>query len=536
MIFRKPILWLAVLLGWPAQTFAQTSPSDACTSIMVGRKASTDGSVITSHTCDSWYRTWMRVVPAQDYAKGAQEAIYDGRMHTQSPQDSTKVHLRGYIPQATHTYRFLDTAYPCLNEKQLAMGETTISGRDTLRNPKGLFMIEELARVALERCTTARQAIRLMGQLVKDYGYGDSGECLTIADKEEVWIFEIFGEGPKRIGGVWAAVRIPDDHVSVSANICRISTLSADTTECLHSDNVYDVARKLRLWDGKEPFCFWKVFGGGNYFGEMKNYSVREHFILSQLAPSLQLSDTIENLPLSVRPDEKVSPRRVSELLGSYYEGTDKNLSGRLRLPNPRYKDKDGNIVEGEPADIVSPVANPWMRPDEINLYRALGDSAQNNIRTVSVSWCAYSTVIQLRAGLPDAVGGVAWVSLDNPGQSPRFPIFSGTTRLPALLDICGQHTVRDDAALWHFRKANRLATVRWGTYRQTLEPARDYFLLKAARELPYIDRTYQELATTDASAATALLDGYTADFFGATLLRWDEMARIFWRQSWAGF
>ena len=165
----------------------------SCTSIMVGKKASVDGSVITSHTCDSWYRTWMQIVPSRDYKKDTVTAIYDGRMHTQSALDSTKMYKKGEIPQVRHTYRFLDTAYPCLNEKQLGIGETTVSGRDTLRNKKGLFKIEELQRIALERCSTAREAIRLMGDLVKQYGYGDSGECLTIADKNEVWIFEIFG-------------------------------------------------------------------------------------------------------------------------------------------------------------------------------------------------------------------------------------------------------------------------------------------------------------------------------------------------------
>ena len=145
----------------------------SCTSIMVGKDASADGSVITSHTCDSWYRTWMQIVPARDHKSGNQAAVYAGRMHTQTPQDSTKMYLKGRIPQVSHTFRYLDTAYPCLNEKQLAMGETTISGRDTLRNEKGMFMIEELQRIALERCSTARQAIRLMGDLVKKYGYGD---------------------------------------------------------------------------------------------------------------------------------------------------------------------------------------------------------------------------------------------------------------------------------------------------------------------------------------------------------------------------
>ena len=543
---KKTLLLSAALcLLMPAQSFAQDNEEPqwgtrypmSCTSIMVGKKASADGSVMTSHTCDSWYRTWMQVVPARDYERDTVTAIYDGRMHTQSAQDSTKMYRKGVIPQVRHTYRYLDTAYPCLNEKQLAIGETTISGRDTLQNKKGMFMIEELERIALERCATAREAIRLMGDLVKRYGYGDSGECLTIADKNEVWIFEVFGEGPKKTGGVWAAVRIPDDEIAVSANISRISRLDlADTDRYMASDNVFDVAKKLKLWDGKEEFCFWKVYSGGNYFGEKKNYSVREWYIMDQLAPSLHLCDTVAELPLSVRPDQKVSAEQVMRLLGSYYEGTPKNLSGRHKLPNPKRKDKEGKIVETEPDSIVSPFSNPWMRPDEINMYYAMGDSVMKNIRTVSVPWCAYSTVIQLRSWLPDEVGGVAWVALDNPGESPRFPIFCGTTQLPRLLQTCGQHTDRDDAALWHYRKANRLATVRWGTYRKTLEPLRDYFIEKGQRELPFVSDTWQQLQQQDPKKAEQMLNGYTADFFGATILRWDEMARQLWRQTWTGF
>ena len=534
----------ALLLALPTTGNAQNEEFDSdgktplsCTSIMVGKKASTDGSVITSHTCDSWYRTWMKMVPAKDHKAGTKTAIYEGRMHTQSAEDSTKMYKKGEIPQVSHTFRFLDTAYPCLNEKQLGIGETTITGRKELRNKQGMFMIEELERIALERCSTARDAIRLMGELIKQYGYGDSGECLTIADKNEVWIFEVFGEGPKKIGGVWAAIRIPDDHIAVSANICRINKIDTNDKEnYMYSDNLFDVAKRMKLWDGKEEFSFWRVFSGGNYFNEKKNYSVREHFIMNALAPSQQFSDQVEDLPLSVKPDEKVSVERVMQLLGSYYEGTAKNLSGRHMIPNPKRKDKDGKIVESEPDSIVSPFSNPWMRPDEINMYYAMGDSTMKNIRTVSVPWCAYSTVIQLRSWLPDEVGGVAWVALDNPGQSPRFPIFCGTTKLPKMLEICGQHTDRDDAALWRYRKANRLATVRWGTYRKTMEPARDYFIDKGMRELPFVEKAWQELHTTDSKKAQQMLNGYTADFFGATIIRWDEMARHFWRQTWGGF
>lgn len=537
------ILALFVLLNvtsvfaQPDETTREGMSRMSCTSIMVGKKASADGSVMTSHTCDSWYRTWMQIVPAKEYKNDTVTAIYDGRMHTQSPQDSTKMYRKGIIPQVKKTYRYLDTAYPCLNEKQLAIGETTISGRDTLRNKKGMFMIEELERIVLERCSTARQAITLMGELVKKYGYGDSGECLTIADKNEVWIFEIFGEGPKNIGGVWAAVRIPDEHIAVSANISRIGTIDVNNKDMyMASDNVFDVAKKLKLWDGKEEFCFWKVYSGGNYFGEKKNYSVREHYIMNALAPSLCLSDTVENLPLSVKPDKKVSVKDVSMLLGSYYEGSDKNLSARHLIPNPKRKDKNGNIVENEPDSIVSPVSNPWMRPDEINMYYAMGDSVMKNIRTVSVPWCAYSTVIQLRSWLPDEVGGVAWIALDNPGESPRFPVFCGNTELPQMLQVCGQHSERDDAALWHFRKTNRLATLRWGTYREMIESAREYFIDKGLREIPFIVEQWQTINSEDSKKATDILNGYTADFFGATVMRWDEMARKLWRMTWAGW
>lgn len=537
------ILALFVLLNvtsvfaQPDETTREGMSRMSCTSIMVGKKASADGSVMTSHTCDSWYRTWMQIVPAKEYKNDTVTAIYDGRMHTQSPQDSTKIYRKGIIPQVKKTYRYLDTAYPCLNEKQLAIGETTISGRDTLRNKKGMFMIEELERIVLERCSTARQAITLMGELVKKYGYGDSGECLTIADKNEVWIFEIFGEGPKNIGGVWAAVRIPDEHIAVSANISRIGTIDVNNKDMyMASDNVFDVAKKLKLWDGKEEFCFWKVYSGGNYFGEKKNYSVREHYIMNALAPSLCLSDTVENLPLSIKPDKKVSVKDVSMLLGSYYEGSDKNLSARHLIPNPKRKDKNGNIVENEPDSIVSPVSNPWMRPDEINMYYAMGDSVMKNIRTVSVPWCAYSTVIQLRSWLPDEVGGVAWIALDNPGESPRFPVFCGNTELPQMLQVCGQHSERDDAALWHFRKTNRLATLRWGTYREMIESAREYFIDKGLREMPFVVEQWQTINSEDSKKATDILNGYTADFFGATVMRWDEMARKLWRMTWAGW
>ena len=195
---RKFLTYVFLFCAWCSTAVAQeiefsepVNNPESCTSIMVGKQASTDGSVITSHTCDGNYRTWMDIVPAATYERDTTLEVFSGRMHTEYANDRTKMTLKGTIPQVRSTYQFLNTAYPCLNEKQLGIGETTITGRKELVNKEGMFMIEELEMIVLQRCTKSRDAIRLMGQLIEQYGYGDWGECLTIADPEEVWHFEV---------------------------------------------------------------------------------------------------------------------------------------------------------------------------------------------------------------------------------------------------------------------------------------------------------------------------------------------------------
>jgi dipeptidase len=461
-------LWLIPCLASTQWINVPESPAndpESCTSIMVGKRASADGSVITSHTCDGNYRTWMNMVAAQKYEHDTAAYIYTGRLHTEFTNDETTLRTKGSIPQAHATYRYLNTAYPCLNEKQLGIGETTITGRRELVNPAGMFMIEELQKIALQRCFTARSAIRLMGELIAEYGYADSGECLTIADPREVWHFEVFGEGREKIGGVWAAVRIPDDHVGVSANIPHIATLNLkDTANYMASDNVYELAKKLGYWDGRETFRFWKAYGGGG-----KAFGIREYFILSRLAPSLNLSYEAEELPFTVRPEWPVAVTDVMAFLRQTYEGTQWDMTQNLMV---EIQSKDGK----EKVSALSPSANPWMTPDMVRMLNGIKDSTVVSYRLVAVPQCSYSHVIQLRDWLPDAIGGIAWMSFDNPGQSPRFPIFCGTTRLPASFNICGQHRYREDATVWTYRRANKLATVRWGQTRGMIAEAVAHF------------------------------------------------------------
>jgi len=313
-----------------------------CTTIMVGKLASTDGSVMTSHSCDGNYRTWLEIFPSAKFEKGVMHQVYMNMLHSESSKDMTKVTKKGEIPEVAETYAYLNTAYPCLNEKQLAIGETTIYGREELINEEGMFYIEELQKIALQRCRTAREAIALIGKLAEEHGYADLAECITIADPKEVWQLEIAGsgKGKGKPSALWCAQRIPDDHVGVCANIPRISVINFnDDANFMYSTDLQKTAKKLGYWDGNEPLKFWKVIN------DKKPFAIREYYILSTLAPSLNLSFEAEELPFSVKPEKKLSPRDVMKYFRETYEGTQWDMTKNL-IVTVKEKDKDGKETE----------------------------------------------------------------------------------------------------------------------------------------------------------------------------------------------
>ena len=516
---------------------SQLVDGQSCTSIMVGKKASADGSVITSHTCDGRYRTWMSMEPARDYKHGSVHTVLRGTMHTTHCDDTTGVRVMGTIPQVAHTYAYLNTAYPCLNEKQLAIGETTFGGPDTLVNKNGMFTIEELERVALMRCDNARDAIRLIGKLVKQYGYGDGGECITIADKNEVWQMEILGEGPDKIGGVWAAQRVPDHHVAVSANIPRIGRLLRNNPDYfMCSDNIEKVARKYNLWDGKGEFIFWKAFNAS--YANGKNFREREFYIFNALAPSLGLSMDMDELPFSVRPDQNVDVADVMQLLRSTYEGTEMDMCRNVQMVKAM-KQKDGTMKYDT---IISPLANPWMGGNMQSTLNYLKPGTVEFRRTVSVAWCSYSFVAQLRNWLPDEVGGICWMAVDNPGQSPRVPIFCGATRLPKAYDICGQKSFNENAVLWQFRKANKLATVAWQNTKESMMKTLFKLEEDAFGGLAELERTVKSYKSRenedyDPRAQIAnLLNDYTYQVYDKAAYAWKQLETKYWQMFGMGF
>lgn len=535
------LLFLAVWAQALGQQKKQIETDEGCTSIMAGRLATVDGSVIVGHTCDGNYRTWVNVVPHKKPGKGAVKKIYWGNLHTEYVSDMRGKLLKGDVPDAEETYSYVNVAYPCLNEKQLAFGETTINGRDELRNDEGMFLVEELQSIALERCTTAQDAIKLMGSLATKYGYGDYGECLTVADKKEVWQFEIFGAGPTEKGAVWAAVRIPDDHIGVSANIPRISQLNLkDTNNYLASANVLTVAKDMGWYDPAkgEPFKFWKAYSG------RKPFSTRELYVLSSFAPSLKLTMDADELPFSVKPEKKVAIREILKMYRETYEGIDLDMTKNLmvlKYPRSREELVKDSIAGNKPEMIKSPVANPWMSGELITLINTLKPGTITRQRTVAIARCAYSQVIQVRGWLPDEVGAVAWFSFDNPAQSPRFPIFSGALELPKSFEVCGQQRYREDAATWWFRRTNRLATLMYGRTRSIMDKAMTEYEDKTFSDLPGIEARVQEMLKKDGSEAGHLkareyVTAYTNDMARAEMLKWWEMGNQFWGMFSGGF
>ncbi len=345
------LVLLVVLVGLSGRADSQVRSSEcvqceSCTSILVGPLASEDGSTMTSHSCDSGTdRTWISMEPRRSHAPGAMDTLWMDAKRTAGPEDTDRIPW-GVIPQVAETWKFMNAAYPIMNEHQLAIGETTTGGKRELKSNEGIIDAPELYRLVLQRARSAREAIRIADELTKEYGYNDWGECFTFADPQEVWFFEILGPGRGKVGAVWAAVRIPDDHVAVSANAHRILEVDlSDPDHYLASENVFSLAEEMGWWDpdSDEPFRFAYAYANRNSLSSRR----REWRVLSTLAPSLDLDPNSENYPLSVKPDEKVSVQEVLAMFRDSYEDTPFDMTRRL------------TVVDREGETVKSPVANP---------------------------------------------------------------------------------------------------------------------------------------------------------------------------------
>ena len=415
-----------------------------CTSIMVGKDASVDGSTMTTHSCDCSVCdfTW-RHVPAQDYPKGATRKIraisqyeaWDPKVGLKWDVVNTEKQTGLEIPQVAHTYAYHHGMFGVLNEHQLAIGESSVGCRTEMDNPGGLMNLTELSLIAMERCKTAREAIKLMGSLGEKYSYGlDSGEMLSIADPQEVWIFEIMPVGPLwtpksgKPGAIWCAQRIPDDQIAVCPNENQIGEIDLDNPDYfLASPNVISYAVDKGWFDPKsgKPFNWKKIYAP--WFKTYENHRLWRAFDL--LAPSLKLDPNTDNddFPFSVKPDKKVSPADIMAIHRDRYEGTIFDCTDKL-------------------------VSGPYGNPVSNNPFVFEIDGKKYGFnRPIALGHCEYTTVTQSRAGMPDGIGGLVWVSLGATPTSCFVPFYAGITEIPHSFTIGDHWNFDRNSARWAF-------------------------------------------------------------------------------------
>lgn len=375
----------------------------ACTNLIVGKKASADGSVIVSYSADSYGMFgFLCHYPAATHAAGAMRSIYDW--------DSGK--YLGQIKEAPQTYNVIGN----INEFQVTIAETTFGGREELVDTTGIMDYGSLIYVALQRSRTAKEAIKVMTDLVKEYGYYSSGESFTIADPNEVWIMEMIGKGPGVKGAVWVAVRIPDDCIAAHANQSRIHKFNMkDKDNCLYAPDVISFAREKGYFNGvNKDFSFADAYCPLTFSGlracEARVWSFYNMFskTTGQAYLSYIEAKSKEPMPLYVKPDRKVSVRDIQNAMRDHYEGIALDITNDLG-------------------------AGPFKMPYRLSpLTFKVDGKTYFNERPISTQQSAFSFVSQMRSNLPDAIGGVLWFGLDDANMTVFTPVYCNTNKVPA--------------------------------------------------------------------------------------------------------
>ncbi len=507
----KRILTLAVsaiFILWSAL------PTDACTNLIVGKKASVDGSVICTYNCDGFgFASSLPFAAPGRHAAGEMIAIRSW------VPGSPQVH---YIPQAEYTY----SVAGLMNEKQVSIVETTWGGRKELRNPEGWLGYFNIMELALQRAATAREAIAVMHQLVQDYGYNDTGESFAVCDKNEAWIMELIGKGPGRKGGVWVARRLPDDCITAYANASRIRKfpqaakpdkklgfcITADG-ECMYSADVISFAREMGYYTGPDKdFSFREAYGpldfGAIRFCEARVWSFfRHHYnkeVMDSYLPFIN-GDTskIDELPLWIKPDAPVSYRDIQNDMRDHYEGTALDMT-------------------------VDVSAGPWASPYRNQLTRFDGPNGEKMFRErpIGCQQSGMTLVCRMRSWLPDAVGGITYFNLDDASMVAYVPVYCSINRIPDPFRKENNNILEfsTQSAFWMNNFVANMVYPRYSAMIGDLKEAQ-----KELEDYYESDQTAVEAHVKDLTAGETAdyLTGKTIEYTDKMMKRWDKLARL---------
>jgi len=522
-------IWIAILILVSGLLSAAENGRQSCTVIGVGKLASADGSVITSHTdCCSECR--IQVVPGRTYPKGALAPVHWGMVYF-GAEDGRKAlplgdfgKVIGHIPQVERTFTYFHTGYSQMNERQLAIGESTCSQRPELNVnfvegiTRQIMTIEQAQVFALERCSTAREAVRLIASLIETYGFLPScggSEALCIADPDELWVMEIFSVGLKwrpesgQPGAIWAARRVPDDHVVVIANHVRLREIDPKDPDVLVSPNYLQEAVDRGWYDPDEgrPFIWQDAYSPLIREGSLS----RMWLIYNTIAPSLKAwpkrslrdpagpgtlyAQPIEGAafyPFSVKPEKNLSVQDVIAFQRSVFEDTiyDMTWDPAWMVPGA------GGKAE------KSPMATPFLPGDMEKIMRI------RHHRTIATQ--GYGMVAQLRSWLPNAVGGVYWFYVDNPYVSAYVPVYAGVTDVSPLYKTYDYNEFSEESARWAVDFVEKLMLLRWQSAVKDLKEARDPVENSFFSGQAEVDQKAAELLQKDQARAAKYLTDLT--------------------------
>jgi dipeptidase len=437
-MIKRTIVFIALIFS-----IIQANQVDACTNFLITKGASVGGTPMITYAADS-HTLYGELYywPAANYKAGTLVDVNEW--------DTGK--FLGKIPQVPHTYQVVGN----INEHQLAIGETTFGGRKELASQAGALVdYGSLIYMTLQRAKSAREAIKVMTEMVRDFGYASSGESFSIADKEEVWILEMIGKGDGQKGAVWVAMKIPDGYISGHANQARITQFPFDKpNECLFSADVITFAREKGWFNGTDSefsfsdtyapvefggarFCDARVWVGFNKVN--KQMGQYESYAMGKITYDKNKYAT-NRIPLWIKPDAPLTLENVMGMMRDHYEGTALDMTRDLG---------------------AGPNKLPYRwRP----MTWQVDSVAYCHERAISTQQTGFSFVAQCRPSLPDPIGGILWFGVDDAYSTCYMPIYCGINRVPNSVKVGNGDflTWSETSAFWVFNTVTNFCYLRY--------------------------------------------------------------------------
>ena len=497
-----------------------TTISYACTIVGAGNKAMADGSTVITHNDDSTsadFRLW--IIPEADWAEGSMRDIvldsHDYIDFSNFPKsvDYTKnrngnAMVVGQMPQVAHTYRYFHSRYSFMNEKGVAISEST-GGIDTsteygkkvakyFSDNEGIIDCWYAQDIALERSASAREAVKVMGELVETYGWSNVGggpESMFIGDGKDVWLAEYYG------ADLWVAVRIPDNAFSVTANRLRIMEVDPnDTANVMYSKNLFKTAVE-QGWVSKDlPLNQWKL--AEIYSPNDSLYATRREWrALDLVAPNYMKANNYGpselRYPLWVVPEKALTIDDIWKIKADYYEGTPYDLT-------------------------KGAAAGPWGDP----LRYANSSKTERSAtweRSINMHRTCYLHIGQTKAWLPDPIKGISWYGYGAPDTTYLTPLWAAMTKLPDFYTIGSRFEgFRRDSGWWVNTYVQQMAELHYN------EAIKDIRNLRA----PKMDMLYKVTPQVQELAGQLYRQGKTKEAV-ALVDNYGYMNAVAWNTEW---